>query len=132
VSLVTTVRGKVVDGSALVAWAKGNLAMATWREMAWADNLTFVVPIDARNEAVRAHPGDITLIDYFLSAPNVLTQAAPEDADLRAVDEGHDEGVFDPLATWVAGLCRRRGWSVLARDVDRVRRVGPDVEVDAL
>jgi len=107
--------------------------MATWRELAWQLQLTLLVPVAARSEALLAHPDDTELIDLLMVSPSVVVLDRPGAVELAAIRRLHlEDGVFDPLATWVVGLCRSRGWPALSSDPTRLRRVDADLAVDVL
>jgi hypothetical protein len=125
--------GKVLDASALMAWTRGSLALASWSAIATGLGLTLLVPSAARAEAVLIRPGDTDLIDVLLGEPAVLVLETPEPGHRDGVDEVYDrEGLFDPLASWVIALCRARGWPALSSDPTRLRRLDPAVDIDLL
>ena len=123
--------GKVLDESALDAYANGHLGMATWYALAWELGLTFVVPRFARDEALCLRPGLVAEVDLLLAAPYVVLTDSPAEA-ARLLDETSAASVYDPLAASVAALCRERGWPALSTDPERLRRVDPSLEVDLL
>lgn len=125
--------GKVLDASALVSWAQGQLGMATWSSIAWQLGLTLLVPAHARAEVLLARPGDAELIEVLLAQPTVVLLEYPTPAQRAAITEHHArDGTFDPLATWVVSLCRERGWPALSSDPDRLHRITPALDIDLL
>jgi len=73
------------------------------------------------------------LIDLLMVSPSVVVLDRPGAVELAAIRRLHlEDGVFDPLATWVVGLCRSRGWPALSSDPTRLRRVDADLAVDVL
>ena len=125
--------GKVLDGSAVLAWATGSLAMAAWAEVAWQEQLVLEVPGVAPREALLAEPHASGSIAYLLTVPEVVLRDEPDDSLRVAINARRTEdGTFDPLASWVTGTARARGWSVLTSDPDRLRRLDPGVEVDVV
>jgi hypothetical protein len=131
-SFASSAAGKVLDASALAAWASGHVGMQTWFGIAWELQLSFYVPAFARSEAMLLHPGTEPLIETLTRAPYVvLADLAP--ADAAAVDALQQAaGVFDPLATWVVHACHQRGWNAVSADPGRLRRVDPDLPIDVL
>jgi hypothetical protein len=123
----------VLDASALMAWTRGSLALASWTAIAAGLGLTLLVPGAARAEAVLIRPGEADLLDVLLGEPAVLVLETPEPGHRAEVDDLYDgEGLFDPLASWVITLCRARGWPALSSDPARLRRLDPSVEIDLL
>jgi hypothetical protein len=62
-----------------------------------------------------------------------LVLEAPNEEQLDLVsDRFARSGTFDPLASWVATLCRTRGWPALSSDPLRLQRADPAIEVDRL
>lgn len=82
---------KVLDASALAAWAFGHLGMQTWFGIAWELQFSYYLPAFVRSEAMLLHP-------------------ALGPADATAIDTSQQAvGVFDPLANWVVHACHQRG-----------------------
>ncbi len=131
-SFASSAAGKVLDASALAAWASGHVGMQTWFGIAWELQLSFYVPAFARSEAMLLHPGTEPLIEILARAPYVvLADLAP--ADAAAIDARQQAaGVFDPLAAWVVHACHQRGWSAISADPGRLRRVDSDLPIDVL
>lgn len=131
-SFASSAAGKVLDASALAAWARGHLGMQTWFGIAWELQLSFYVPAFARTEALLLHPDTEPLIETLTRAPYVvLADLAP--ADAAAVDARQQAAeVFDPLATWVVHTCHQRGWNAVSADPGRLWRIDPDLPIDEL
>lgn len=131
-SFASSAAGKVLDASALAAWASGHVGMQTWFGIAWELQLSFYVPAFARSEAMLLHPYTEPLIETLTRAPYVvLADLGP--ADAAAVDTRQQAaGVFDPLATWVVHACHQRGWNAVSTDPGRLRRIDPDLPIDVL
>ena len=73
--------GKVLDASAVAAWASGHLGMQTWFSIARELQLSFSLPAFARNEAMLLHPATEPLIETLARAPYVvLADLGPADA----------------------------------------------------
>ena len=116
-----------------MAWSHGSLAMASWAEIAFGLGLTLLIPAHARDEARLARPAHADLIEVLLSRPSVVVLEDPTEGQRNLIsDRFADSGVFDPLATWVAGLCRARGWPALSSDPARRERVDPAIDIDRL
>jgi uncharacterized membrane protein YhfC len=131
-SFASSAAGKVLDASALTAWASGHVGMQTWFGIAWELQLSFYVPAFARTEAMLLHPDTEPLIETLTRAPYVVL-ADLRPAEAAAVDTRQQAaGVFDPLAAWVVHACRQRGWSAISADPGRLRRVDPDLPIDVL
>ncbi|MGH3854568.1 MAG: hypothetical protein ACRDR6_13935 [Pseudonocardiaceae bacterium] len=98
-SFASSAAGKVLDASAVAAWASGHLGMQTWFGIAWEPQLSFYLPAFARNEAMLLYPATEPLIETRARAPYVvLADLGP--ADAAAVDTRQQEaGVFDTLAS---------------------------------
>lgn len=125
--------GKVLDASALMAWTHGSLAMATWTEIAFGLGLTLLAPSHARDEVLLARPGQADLVEVLLARPSVVVLERPSAAHIDLIgDRFARAGAFDPLATWVAALCRERGWPALSSDPLRLERVDPTINIDRL
>jgi hypothetical protein len=123
----------VLDASALMAWTHGSLAMATWVEIAFGLGLTLLVPSPARHEVLVARPGHADLVEVLLSRHSVVVLENPNQGQLDAMGELFvRSGVFDPLASWVAELCRERGWPALSSDPGRLARVDATLSIDRL
>lgn len=71
-SFASSAAGKVLDASALAAWASGHVGMQTWFGIAWELQLSFYVPAFARSEAMLLHPGTEPLIEILARAPYVI------------------------------------------------------------
>lgn len=129
----TAAGGKVFDASALMAWTHGSLAMATWVEIAFGLGSTLLAPSHARTEVLLARPGQADLVEVLLSRPSVVVLERPSAGQLQLINErfAHD-GAFDPLACWVAALCRERDWPALSSDPNRLERVDPTIAIDRL
>ncbi len=127
----TSAAGKVLDASAVAAWASGHVGMQTWFGIAWELQLSFYLPAFARNEAMLLHPSTEPLIETLARAPYVvLADLGP--AEAAAVDTCQQAaGVFDPLA-WVVHACHQRGWPAVSADPGRLRRIDPDLPIDVL
>ena len=111
-TLPAAVGGKVLDVSALMAWVHGSLAMATWVEIAFGLGLTLLTPAHALDEVLLARPERADLIEVLFSRPSVVILERPDADQLDLIgDRFTRDGAFDPLAPWVAALCRERGWS---------------------
>lgn len=117
-SFAASAAGKVLDASAVAAWASGHLGMQTWFGIAWELQLSFYLPAFARNEAMLLHPATESLIETLARAPyGVLADLGP--AEAAAIDTRQQAaGVFDPLASWVVHACRQRGWPAVSADPD--------------
>ena len=116
-----------------MAWAQGSLAMATWVEIAFELGLTLLAPSHACNEALLARPEQAALVDVLLSRPSVVILEGPSEGQRDWVrDRFARSGAFDPLACWVAALCRERGWPALSSDPVRLERADPAVDIDRL
>lgn len=125
--------GKVLDASALMAWATGSLALASWIAVAPGLGLTLLIPSAASAEALLARPLDADLLEVLLAEPTVLIVEAPEPAHLAEIEALRARtGVFDPLAVCVVALCRARGWPALSTDPARLQRIDPAIEVTGL
>ncbi len=123
--------GKVLDASAVAAWAAGHVGMQTWLGIAWELQLSFYLPAFARSEAMLLHPSTESLIETLARAPYVvLADLGP--AEAAAVDTCQQTaGVFDPLASWVVHACRQR----MARRLSGPRPPSahrPDLPIDVL
>jgi uncharacterized membrane protein YhfC len=131
-SFATSAAGKVLDASAVAAWASGHLGMQTWFGIAWELQLSFYLPAFARIEAMLLHPSTEALIETLARAPYVvLADLGPDEA--AAVEaRQRTAGVFDPLASWVVHACRQRGWPAVSADPRRLRRIDPDLPIDVL
>jgi len=107
-SFAASAAGKVLDGSAVAAWASGHLGMQTWFGIAWELQLSFYLPVFARSEAMPLHPATEPLIETLARAPYVvLADLTP--AEAAAIDARQQAaGVFDPLASWVVHACQQR------------------------
>jgi hypothetical protein len=105
-----------------MAWTRGHLGMATWSSIAWQLGLTLLVPSHARDEVLLAQPDEGELVEVLFAQPSVVVLERPTAATVAALRErnSHD-GAFDPLATWVAELCRDRSWPALSSDPSRLR-----------
>ena len=131
-SFAASAAGKVLDASAVAAWASGHLGMQTWFVIAWELQLSFYLPAFACSEAMLLHPATKPLIDTLARAPYVVlaelgpAEAAAIDTLQRAAD------VFDPLAAWVVHACHQRGWPALSADPERLRRIDPNLAIDVL
>ena len=69
----------------------------------------------------------------LLSRPSVVVLERPSADQLDLIgDRFARSGAFDPLASWVAALCRDRGWPALSSDPVRLARVDPTIDVDRL
>ncbi|MGH3871966.1 MAG: hypothetical protein ACRDSR_10705 [Pseudonocardiaceae bacterium] len=55
-SFAASAAGKVLDASAIAAWAYGHVGMQTWFGIAWELQLSFYLPAFARSEAVLSIP----------------------------------------------------------------------------
>ncbi|MGH3810065.1 MAG: hypothetical protein ACRDRU_26285 [Pseudonocardiaceae bacterium] len=131
-SFATSAVGKILDASAVAAWASGHLGMQTWFSIAWELQLSFSLPTFARNEAMLLHPATEPLIETLARAPYVVL-ANLGTADAAAIDTTQQAaGVFDPLASWVVHACHQRGWPAVSTDPDRLRRIDPDLPIDVL
>jgi hypothetical protein len=107
--------------------------MATWVEIAFGLGLTLLVPSHARDEVLLARPGQADLVEVLLSRPSVLVLQGPSEGHRdRIRDRFARSGAFDPLASWVAALCRERGWPALSSDPVRLERLDPAVDIDRL
>lgn len=116
-----------------MAWSHGSLAMATWAEIAFGLGLTLLVPSHARDEALLARPAHADLVDVLLARPSVVVLEDPTEDQLELIsDRFARSGAFDPLATWVAALCRARSWPALSSDPVRLERVDPAIDIDRL
>ena len=128
-----TASGKVLDASALAAWLDGQLSMSTWRSLARDLQLTFVIPAVARAEVLTVYPDREDHLGVLLGDPNtVVVPDAGAAVETAARRLQQDTGIFDPLATWVTGLCHQRDWPALSSDPDRLRRLAPDLPIDLL
>jgi hypothetical protein len=131
-SFAASAAGKVLDASAVAAWAFGHLGMQTWFGIAWELQLSFYLPAFARNEAMLLHPEAQPLIETLARAPYVVL-ADLEPSEAAAVDTRQQAvGVFDPLASWVVHTCHQRGWPALSADPGRLRRIDPNLPIDVL
>ena len=125
--------GKVLDASALAAFATGSIGFGTWLAIASELSLTLLIPAAARTEALLAHPDAVDLIDVLMSDTLTVVVPAPAPEVVAQAQRRHREtGLFDPLAIWVGELCRVRAWSALSSDPDRLRRVAPELHVHPL
>lgn len=131
-SFASSAAGKVLDASALAAWAFGHLGMQAWFGIAWELQLSFYLPAFARSEAMLLHPATEPLIETLARAPYVVL-AELEPADAAAIDSRQQAaGVFDPLASWVVHTCHQRGWPAISADPGRLRRLDPTLPIDLL
>jgi hypothetical protein len=90
-SFAASAAGKVLDASAVAAWASGHLGMQTWFGIAWELQLSFYLPAFARNEAMLLHPATESLIETPTRAPYVvLADLGP--AEAAAVDTRQQAG----------------------------------------
>lgn len=131
-SFATSAVGKVLDASAVAAWAFGHVGMQTWFGIAWELQLSFYLPAFARSEAMLLYPRAEPVIETLARAPYVLL-ADLGPAEAAAVDARQQAaGVFDPLASWVVHACRQRGWPAVSTDPGRLRRIDPGLPIDVL
>lgn len=116
-----------------MAWTHGSLAMATWVEIAFGLGLTLLVPSQARHEVLVARPAHAGLVEVLFSRPSVVVLENPSQGQLDLMAALFDRsGAFDPLATWVAALCRERGWPALSSDPARLAHVDASLDIDRL
>ncbi len=127
-----SVGGKVLDASALDAWASGHLGIATWYSLAWELGLTFLVPAVARDEALLLRPDAAAEVDLLLAAPFIVLARDPGPAATELLDRARTAAVYDPSSTWIVALCHARGWPALSADPTRLRRLDDALEIDAL
>lgn len=66
--------GKVLDASAVAAWASGHLGMQTWFSIAWELQLSFYLPAFARSEAMLLYPATEPLIETWPGCPTSCSQ----------------------------------------------------------
>jgi uncharacterized membrane protein YhfC len=131
-SFAASAAGKVLDASAVAAWASGHLGMQTWFGIAWELQLSFYLPAFARNEAMLLHPATEPLIETLARAPYVVL-ADLGTAEAAAIGTRQQAvGVFDLLASWVVHACRQRGWPAVSTDPGRLRLIDPDLPIDVL
>lgn len=126
------VGGKVLDASAIAAWASGGLAIQSWVIVAADLGLTLYLPSLARVEVETLWPQATVLIEDLAAYPNVVVgRLAPKDA--TAVEQLHTHtGTFDVTAAWVVHICRQRRWPALSADPGRLQRIDPNLPVELL
>jgi hypothetical protein len=126
------VAGKVLDTSAVAAWAEGRVSIQAWVGVARTRGLTLLVPSLARIEVLSLRPGSAELIDQLTAHPHVLVIELT-DSDRSTIESLLSAtGTSDVLAAWVVHTCRQRGWAALTADPDRLRRLDPNLETDLL
>lgn len=124
--------GKVLDASLIAAYVRGDLAAATWVDVARWSGIALYVPTLALEE-VRAVMPDAgvelaELVDHPTVLVHPLTAAAAEQVERRLVDAG----VFDGMAGHVAHACAERGWPALSADPERLLRVDSNLEINRI
>lgn len=125
--------GRILDGSALAALAEGSDYMRSWSAVAAAHGLTLYVPGLALAEARALRPESAGLLDIFAAHPEVYVVPDPDRLMRRDIDALHDRtGTWDPTAAWVVLAAKARGWEVLTRDAERLRRLDATITVDVL
>lgn len=127
-----SVTGRVLDATALVAWIRGSLAMATWRSMAFEQLAMLLVPSLARTEALALFPEAGDHLDVLLRSPVTVVAEMTETDRLAALSRLDDGQGLDPLAVQVALVCGTRNWPALTDDADRLRRVNPAIETEVV
>lgn len=122
--------GKVLDASAIAAYARHDLAAVTWIDVARTMNFALYLPSLALDEVRAVMPGAGPAIADLLDHPMALVRpfaaAAGDQVERRLLDAG----VFDGMAGHVVHACSERGWPALSADAGRLLRVDSTLEVD--
>ena len=124
--------GKVVDASTLAAYAVGDLAVATWLDVARWSGIALFLPELALIEARSVLPWAQDQFAELLDHPSVVwgpMTATVADQVARRLD---DARVFDGMAGHVVHVARERGWPALSADPGRLLHVDREIEVDRL
>ena len=126
--------GKVLDGSALAALARGNVEAGAWLETAHAMASSLYVPQLAFTEVLTLHPSAAADLDDIRAHPSIMVKAMTpaEQAAVEQLLATAGDGVFDVLAGHVVHVATTRGWPVLTTDPTRLRRLAPDIEINLL
>ncbi|MGQ0483298.1 MAG: hypothetical protein ACT4O0_20020 [Pseudonocardia sp.] len=124
--------GKVLDASLIAAYVQGDLAAATWIDVARWSGISFYVPTLALEEVRAVIPAAGAELAELVDHPSVLvhqlTAAAAEQVERRLVDAR----VFDGMAGHVVHACLERGWPALSADPERLCRVDSTLEIDRI
>ena len=130
--------GFVLDGPALaVLGGETNIYATTWADHAAVRGIVLLIPAAALSEAWQQlrragddHDGQMR---ELLASPMIVVEALDAAAAGLAGDvvRGRD---IDPdvAAAHVVTCARSRNWPVLSADPDRLRRLDPDLTVEAL
>lgn len=124
--------GKVVDSSALAAYARGSVAMDAWLAVAAEVGIVLYLPALVLAEVGAVHADAKPYLTRLLDHPSVihaeLTRAEGQNvARLLA-----DSKTWDGTAGHVILVARQRGWPVLTTDPGRLNRIAPDLDLDLL
>lgn len=122
--------GKVLDASAIAAYARNDLAAVTWIDVARTMNFALYILALAFDEVRAVMPRAASALADLLDHPMVLvhplTAAAADQLERRLFDAG----VLDGMAGHVVHACSERGWPALSADAGRLLRVDSTLEID--
>lgn len=108
--------GKVLDASALAAFARGSIAASAWLGTAYTLSSPLYVPSLAFTEVRAVRPDAGPILAEVLGHPSVILGELAA-ADAAAVDQLLDAvRKFDALAGQVIHVAATRGWPALTAD----------------
>jgi hypothetical protein len=126
--------GRVLDGSALVAFATGRPVYM--RALVWAaveENLVLAVPSAALGRAwAQLEPQHHAALQVLLGLPNTvihdLSPSMAQESGLLLAASGQD----DIVAGQVVSTARQRGWPAVTGDPGTLRKVDGAVPIEEL
>jgi hypothetical protein len=127
--------GKVLDSSAVVAIAGGNIGATSWVAVALDVASILYVPSLAMAEVRALRPDLTSVIEDLALHPSVIVRGLTDPDEPVAAEVEHlleRTGVYDVLAGHVVHTATRRGWDAMTSDPGRLRRLEPDIGLTLL
>jgi hypothetical protein len=131
---VAVIGGRVLDSSALIAFATGRPVYV--RALVWAaveENMVLAVPSAALGRAWSVlEPEHHAALQVLLGLPNTVIQdlspAAAQESGLLLASSGQD----DIVAGQVVTTARRRGWPAVTGDPGALRKLDSRVPIEEM
>lgn len=124
--------GKVIDSSALAAYARGSVAMDAWLAVAAQVGLVLYLPALAMVEVRAVHPEAEPYLGQLLEHPSVIHAELTRTECRQVAQLLAESKTWDGTAGHVILAARQRGWPALTTDPGRLSRIAPDLDLDLL